>query len=112
MLAALHRNSSGPACRVSGSLDLRALSSPVAVWHDVDSAGAKVHLAGEERGIDSCFVSDHRRTKYSLGTGCADLSNSKSVSFTGRASIPSSILREHDVIGAHPNHTVAVYVNS
>ena len=51
------------------------------LWHDLDGAGAEVHLAGEERGIDSGFVSDHhdRRTKYSLGTGCqcADLSNSK-----------------------------------
>ncbi len=75
------------------------------LWHDLDSAGAKVHLAGEERGIDSGFVSDHRRTKYSLGSGCADLSNSKSVSVTERASISSSILREHDVLGAHPNHT-------
>jgi hypothetical protein len=54
----------------------------------------------------------HRRTKYSLGTGYADLSSSKSVSFPGSASISSSILREHDVLGAHPNHTLAVYVNS
>ncbi len=86
------------------------------LWNDRDGAGAEVHLAGKERGIDSGFVSDHCRTKYSLGTGCAesaaDPSNSKSVSFTGRASISSSILREHDVLGAHPNHTVAVYVNS
>ncbi len=82
------------------------------MWHDLDSAGAKVHLAGEERGIDIGFVSDHCRTKYSLGSGCADLSNSKSVSVTERASISSSIIREHDVLGAHPNHTLAVYVNS
>ena len=54
----------------------------------------------------------HRRMKYSLGTGYADLSSSKSVSFPGSASISSSILREHDVLGAHPNHTLAVYVNS
>ncbi len=47
-----------------------------------------------------------------LGSGCADLSNSKSVSVTGRASISSSILREGDVLGTHPNHTLAVYVNS
>ncbi len=80
--------------------------------HDLDGAGAKVHFAGEERGIDSGFVSEHSRTKYSLGSGCADLSNSKSVSVTGRASISSSILREDDVLGTHPNHTLAVYVNS
>ncbi len=80
--------------------------------HDLDSAGSKVHLAGEERGINSGFVSDHCRSKYSLGSGCADLSNSKSVSVTERASISSSILREPDVLGAHPNHTLAVYVNS
>ena len=54
----------------------------------------------------------HRRMKYSLGTGCADPSNSKSVSFTGRASHSSSILREHDVLGVHPNHAVGVFVNS
>ena len=49
-----------------------------------------------------------RIVKYFLGTGCADPSNSKSVSFTGRASILSSILREHDVLGAHPIRRVAV----
>ena len=53
----------------------------------------------------------HRRTKFSLGTGCADPSNSKSVSFTGRARFSSSIVREHDFLGAHPNHTEAVYVH-
>ncbi len=84
------------------------------LWHVLNGAGAEVHLAGEERGIDSGFVSDHHRTIYSPETGCqcADLSNSKSVSFPGRASISSSILRKHDVLGAHPNHTLAVYVNS
>ncbi len=44
------------------------------LWDDLDGAGTEVHLAGEERGIDSGFVSDHRRTKYSLGTGCATAS--------------------------------------
>ncbi len=34
------------------------------------------------------------------------------MSFTGRASHSSSILREHDVLSAHLNHTVAVYVNN
>ncbi len=47
----------------------------------------------------------HRRKQSSLGTGCADPSNSKSVSFS------SSIVREHDFLGAHPNHTEAVYVH-
>ena len=42
----------------------------------------------------------HRRKKSSAGTGCADPSNSKSVSFTGRASISSSIVREHAFLGA------------
>jgi hypothetical protein len=50
----------------------------------------------------------HRRKQSSLGTGCADPSNSKSVSFTGRASFASSIVREHDFLGAHTNHTEAV----
>ncbi len=31
---------------------------------------------------------------------------------TGRASIASSILQEHNVLGAHLNHTLAVYVNN
>ena len=62
---------------------------------------------GTRRAMDC-----HRRKQSSLGTGCADPSNSKSVSFTGRASISSSIIREHDILGAHPNHTVAVYVGS
>ena len=53
----------------------------------------------------------HRRKQSSIGTGCADPSNSKSVSFTGRASISSSIVREHDFQGAQPTHTVIVYVN-
>ena len=42
----------------------------------------------------------HRRKQSSAGTGCADPSNSKSVSFTGRASISSSIVREHAFLGA------------
>ncbi len=53
----------------------------------------------------------HRRKQFSIGTGCADPSNSKSVSFTGRASISSSIVREHDTLGAQPTHTVTVNVN-
>ena len=53
----------------------------------------------------------HRRKQSSIGIGCADPSNSKSVSFTGRASISSSIVREHDFLGAQPTHTVIVYVN-
>ena len=92
-----------------GCWGLSICASCCPLWHDLDGAGAEVHLAGEESGIDSCFVSDHRRTKYSLGSGCADLSNSKSVSVTERAIISSSILREHDVLDAHHNHTVAVY---
>ncbi len=50
----------------------------------------------------------HRRKHTSLGTGCADPSNSKSFSFTGRASISSSIIREHEFLGAHTNHTETV----
>ena len=42
---------------------------------------------------------------------CADPSNSKSVSFTGRASITSSIVREHDFLGAYLNHMEVVYVH-
>jgi hypothetical protein len=43
-----------------------------------------------------CALEDEQS---SLGTGCADSSNSKPVSFTGRASISSSIVREHDILG-------------
>ena len=43
----------------------------------------------------------HRRMQSSAGTGCADPSNSTSVSFTGRASISSSIVREHAFLGAY-----------
>jgi hypothetical protein len=50
----------------------------------------------------------HRRKQSSPGTGCEDPSNSKSVSFTGRASISSSIVREHDILGAQPTHTVRI----
>ncbi len=61
----------------------------------------------------TCRAMDcHHRMKYSLGTGCADPSNCKSVSFTGCASNSLSILREHDLLGALPNHTVSIYVNS
>jgi hypothetical protein len=95
-----------------GCRGLLICSSCRPLYDDLDGSGAEVHLAREQRGIDSGFESDHRRTKYSLGTGCTDPSISKSVSFTGRASISSSILREHDVLGAHPNHTGAAYVNS
>jgi hypothetical protein len=40
----------------------------------------------------------------------AQPSNSKSVSFTGRASISSLIVQEHDFLGAHPNHTETINV--
>ena len=53
----------------------------------------------------------HRRKQSSSGTGCADPSNSKSVSFTERASISSSIVREHDFLGAYPKHTEVVDVH-
>jgi hypothetical protein len=54
----------------------------------------------------------HRRKQSSAGTGCADPSNSKSVSFTGRASISSSIFREHAFLGAYKlMHTEVVHVH-
>ncbi len=53
----------------------------------------------------------HRRKQSSQGTECADPSNSKSVSFTGRASIASSIVREHDFLGAYLSHMEVVYVH-
>jgi len=42
----------------------------------------------------------HRRHPNSVGTPCADPNNSKSMSFTARASVSSSILRQHDTLGA------------
>ena len=42
----------------------------------------------------------HRRHPTSLGTPCADPENSKSMSFTARANVASSILRQHDTLGA------------
>jgi hypothetical protein len=63
-----------------------------------------------------CYPDCHCRKKYALGAGCADPSNNNSVSLTGtgRASIPSSILLGLDVLGAqaHSTHTVTVDVNS
>ncbi len=53
----------------------------------------------------------HRRMQSSQGTECADPSNSKSVSFTGRASFSSSLVREHDFLGAYMNHMEVVYVH-
>ena len=53
----------------------------------------------------------HRRKQSSQGTECADPSNSKSVSFTGRASIAASLVREHDFLGAYLNHMEVVYVH-
>jgi hypothetical protein len=68
-----------------------------------------VHCSNE---FNTCHAMDsHRQKQSSLGTGRADPSNSKSVSFTGRPSFSSSIVREHDFLGAHPNHTEAVYVH-
>ncbi len=52
----------------------------------------------------------HCRKQSSLGTGCSNPSTSKSVSFTGRASFALSIVWEHDILGAHTNHTEAVCV--
>ena len=42
----------------------------------------------------------HRRHPNSVGTPCADPNNSKSTSFTAWASVSSSILRQHDTLGA------------
>ena len=54
----------------------------------------------------------HRRMQSSAGTGCADPRNSTSVSFTARASISSSIVREHAFLGAYIlMHTEVVHVH-
>jgi hypothetical protein len=82
-----------------------------AVQHSIpQAAGFRcAHCTGE---FDTRHAMDcHRRKQTSLGTGCADPSNSKSVSFTGRASISSSILREHEFLGAHTNYTETVCVH-
>ena len=42
----------------------------------------------------------HRRHPTSQGTPCADPENSKSLSFSGRANVASSLLRQHDTLGA------------
>ena len=44
----------------------------------------------------------HRRHPTSIGTPCEDPKNAKSISYTGRASVLSSIVREHDTLGT-PN---------
>ena len=41
----------------------------------------------------------HRRHPTSIGTPCEDPKNAKSISYTGRASVLSSIVREHDTLG-------------
>ena len=53
----------------------------------------------------------HRRNQSSAGTGCADPRNSTSVSFTARASISSSILREHAFLGAYILMHTEVVIN-
>jgi hypothetical protein len=58
-----------------------------------------------------CAMDCHRRKQSSQGTECANPSNSKSVSFTGRASIAASLVREHDFLGAYLNHMEVVYVH-
>ena len=50
-----------------------------------------------------------------LGTPCADPHNSKSLSFTARANVASSFLRQRDTLGttgipAHCTHTLHVYI--
>ena len=42
----------------------------------------------------------HRRHPTTQGTPCADPENSKSLAFTARANVASSILRQHDTLGA------------
>jgi hypothetical protein len=82
-----------------------------AVQHSLPQAAGfrRAHCTGE---FDTRHAIDcHRREQSFLGTGCADPSNSKSVCFTGRASISSSLLREHEVLGAHTNHTETVCVH-
>ena len=57
----------------------------------------------------------HRRHPTSVGTPCADPHNSKSLSFTARANVASSFLRQHDTLGTtgiptHCIHTLHVYI--
>ena len=56
----------------------------------------------------------HRRHPTSLGTPCADPHNSKSLSFTARAIVASSSLRQHDTPGATaiPAHCMFVLLLS
>ena len=59
----------------------------------------------------------HRRHPTSQGTPCADPENSKSLSFTARANVASSILRQHDTLGAtaipaHCMFILLLYVTS
>ena len=46
---------------------------------------------GSRRGVEC-----HRRHTASIGTPCADPSNHKSLSFTGRAGMSTGILRQHN----------------
>ena len=52
----------------------------------------------------------HRRHPTSVGTPCADPTNSKSMSFTARASVSSSILRQHDTLGAAAIPTYCMFI--
>ena len=49
----------------------------------------------------------HRRLPRSIGTGCEDPKSSKSMSYTGRANLSSSIVRQHDTLGA--THTLTLH---
>jgi hypothetical protein len=44
-------------------------------------------------------IAQHRRSRYSFGTPCADPRNTKSMSWTARGDHSAGILRQHDTLG-------------
>ena len=51
-------------------------------------------------------MAQHRRCSSSVGTPCADPSNSKSMSWTTRGDHSAGILRQHDTLGMLPIHAL------
>jgi hypothetical protein len=53
-------------------------------------------------------MAQHRRCSSSVGTPCADPSNSKSMSWTARGDHSAGILRQHDTLGVLPKQAFFV----
>ena len=80
-----------------GNPDCRWKQLPISLGFKCAYCGGEF---GSRSGMDCHW---HRRHHNPIGTPCADLMNSESMSFTGRADQSAGIPRQHDILGENQN---------